>query len=170
MARSRALKALLVGLTSAFAITATTLGVAHAAGESVTTTTEASVDMPPAIEDFTYPNAEKIEAETGAILKRGDGHLLLAACDGNEDLRVLSRTKPSMDFCFDVTARPAFLELKIPVFYGIVPVSDPVKVTVEHKDGTTQTATAPTNKLTGFGESGNPATEDVTLVELRIGS
>ncbi|MET9954408.1 hypothetical protein ABZ135_23090 [Streptomyces sp. NPDC006339] len=163
---------MLVALTSTLAITATTtLGAAHAQGEIVATGTEAGGDMPPAIEDFTYPNAQKIEVETGAILKRGDGHLLLATCDGNEDIRILSRTTPALDYCFDVTAKPAYLELKIPVFYGIIPGGDPVKVTVQHKSGTTQTAMVEANSgLNGFGESGNPKTDDVTLVELRIGS
>ncbi|MGO4463813.1 hypothetical protein AB4039_42145, partial [Streptomyces sp. M-16] len=33
-----------------------------------------------AIEDFGYPNADKILAERGITLKRGDGHIVLADC------------------------------------------------------------------------------------------
>ena len=39
-----------------------------------------------AIEDFGYPNADKILAEQNIALKRGDGHILLADCASGTDL------------------------------------------------------------------------------------
>lgn len=35
-----------------------------------------------AVEDFKYPNADKILAEQNIVLKRGDGHITLADCAG----------------------------------------------------------------------------------------
>ncbi|MFI8520042.1 hypothetical protein ACIGEZ_19760 [Streptomyces sp. NPDC085481] len=49
-----------------------------------------------------------------------------------------------------------------------IPAQDPVKVTVESATGATQSTTAPPNTITSFGESANPPTSDVTLVELRV--
>lgn len=38
-------------------------------------------EIPPvAVEDFSYPQADKVFALTGLILKGGDGHIVLADC------------------------------------------------------------------------------------------
>jgi hypothetical protein len=39
-----------------------------------------------AIEDYGYPNADKILADRGIRLKRGDGHITLADCASATDL------------------------------------------------------------------------------------
>ncbi|WP_405983818.1 hypothetical protein [Streptomyces sp. NBC_00872] len=165
MVISRAYKALLVGVATVLAATATAFGVAEAANGS-TATAAAEDDMPHAVEDFSYPNAEKIEAETGATLKRGDGHLLMTSCDGNEDILIMSRDG-QLDFCFNVIAKPAYLALEIPQAYGIWTSDDPVKTTIRAADGTTTVINAPANNFTGYGESGqvvNPS----SLIELRV--
>ncbi|MET8750872.1 hypothetical protein ABZW32_12350, partial [Streptomyces sp. NPDC004667] len=55
-----------------------------------------------AIEDFGYPNADKILAERGITLKRGDGHIVLADCGSATDLlEVWSRANEKI--CFRVT-------------------------------------------------------------------
>ncbi|WP_327738994.1 hypothetical protein [Streptomyces nojiriensis] len=49
-----------------------------------------------AIEDFGYPNADRILAEQKITLKRGDGHILLADCASATDLlEVWSRATSS---------------------------------------------------------------------------
>jgi hypothetical protein len=162
---SRARKALLAVAASVFTASAATLGVAYAD----TTTATASADaagMPYLVEDFNYPGADRIQAETGAVLKRGDGHMIMTACNGAEDIQIMSRTGQK-DFCFDVTAKPAFLTLEIPQAYGIWTSADPVKTTIREDDGTTTVINAPANDFTGYGEAGASG-DSTTLIELRV--
>ncbi|MFC9117919.1 hypothetical protein ACFTWN_31875 [Streptomyces sp. NPDC057092] len=167
MVITRARKALLGIVVSVLAASATTLGVAYADnGSAATSATATSGEMPHAIEDFNYPGAAQIQEETGALLKRGDGHMVMTSCDGTEDIWIMSRIG-QQDFCFDVTAKPAFLVLEIPDAYGIWTSADPVKTTVREDDGTTTVINAPANDFTGYGESG--ASGDPTmLIELRV--
>lgn len=167
MAISRARKALLTGLTSALAVIATTLGVAHAVTGSVAVTAAAADEMTFAVEDFTYPDAARIQAETGAVLKRGDGHLIMKTCDGSEDIKVLTRSGQK-EFCFDVKAKPAYLSLELPKAYGIWTSDDPVKTTIKKADGTTNVINAVAHDFTGYGESGSEGGEVTTLIELRV--
>ncbi|MFE1963260.1 hypothetical protein [Streptomyces sp. NPDC059479] len=165
MAISRAYKALLIGVATVLAATATAFGVAEAANSSIATAA-AEGDMPHAVEDFSYPNAAKIETETGAILKRGDGHLLMTSCNGNEDILIMSRDG-QLDFCFNVIAKPAYLTLEIPRAYGIWTSDDPVRTTIKAADGTTTVINAPANDFTGYGESGETVNPS-SLIELRV--
>ncbi|MFE9614207.1 hypothetical protein [Streptomyces sp. NPDC006012] len=141
--------------------------MAYANNDSTATSAfSADADMPYAIEDFNYPGAAQIQEETGALLKRGDGHMVMTSCDGSEDIQIMSRTG-QQDFCFDITAKPAFLTLEIPQAYGIWTSADPVKTTIREDDGTTTVINAPANDFTGYGESG--ASGDPTmLIELRV--
>ncbi|MFF4169321.1 hypothetical protein [Streptomyces sp. NPDC001744] len=159
-------KALLVALGTALAVSATTFGVAQAVTGGVTAAAAAE-DMPSAVEDFGYPNAAQIQADTGGLLKRGDGNILLKACDGSQDLTVYTRAGQK-DFCFDVKAKPAYLSLELPQAYGIWTSSDPVKTTLKEADGSTVVINAPANDFTGYGESGSAEGEATVLVELRI--
>ncbi|MFE2046613.1 hypothetical protein ACFXAZ_38025 [Streptomyces sp. NPDC059477] len=144
-----------------------TLGVAYADnGTTSASAVAAAGEMPYAVEDFNYPGAAQIQEQTGALLKRGDGHMLMTACDGTEDILIQSRTGQKQ-FCFDVAAKPAFLTLEIPQAYGIWTSADPVKTTIREDDGTTTVVNAPANDFTGYGEAG--ASGDPTmLIELRV--
>ncbi|GAA3497737.1 hypothetical protein GCM10019016_048400 [Streptomyces prasinosporus] len=71
-----------------------------------------------AVEDYAYPNADKILAEQNIVLKRGDGHIVLADCAAGADLlRFLARDRE--DVCFDVTADTGFLTLELPAVHGV---------------------------------------------------
>ncbi|MET9881326.1 hypothetical protein ABZZ36_43175 [Actinacidiphila glaucinigra] len=155
----------MASLAIVLACAATTLGVARADDRN-NTTLAAEADMPYAIEDFTYPDAQKIAEETGAVLKRGDGHLLFTTCDGSEDILIMSR-HGQKDFCFDATTKPAYLALEIPQAYGIWTSAYPVKTTVKEDDGTTTVINAPANDFTGYGEAGADG-DPTMLIELRI--
>ncbi len=145
---------------------ATTLGVAQAAYTSKDSTSATASEMTYAVEDFTYPNAAKIEAETGAVLKRGDGHLIFMKCDGSEDIQIESAHGQNY-FCFRLISKPAFLELEIPKAYGIWTTDDPVKATLQKANGTSTVINAPAGKFTGYGEAGEDR-ERTTLIELRV--
>ncbi|MER7172655.1 hypothetical protein [Streptomyces mesophilus] len=163
-------KLLFLGVSSALVVAATSFGVAQAGTSNGASAAEVA-EMPVAVEDFNYPGAAKIQEETGAILKRGDGHLIMTACDGTED--ILIRARPLVgqnEFCFDVTAKPAFLTLEIPEAYSIRPETDTVETTIKGRDSGTETVfDAVPNKTTGFGESGSTG-EVSTLIELRVNS
>ncbi|MFI9614075.1 hypothetical protein ACIHCM_20830 [Streptomyces sp. NPDC052023] len=135
-------------------------------GSTATSATTADGDMPYAVEDFNYPGAARIQEETGALLKRGNGHMVMRSCDGSEDVLIMSRIG-QLDFCFDVTAKPAFLTLEIPEAHGIWTSADPVKTTIREDDGTTTVINAPANDFTGYGESGASG-EPTMLIELRV--
>lgn len=71
-----------------------------------------------AVEDYAYPNADKILAEQNIVLKRGDGHIVLADCAAGADLlRFLARDRE--DVCFDVTAETGILTLELPAVHGV---------------------------------------------------
>ncbi|WP_190160849.1 FG-GAP-like repeat-containing protein [Streptomyces litmocidini] len=118
-----------------------------------------------AVEDFSYPGAAAIQAEKAITLKRGDGNLMLQACDGTQDILVNTRSGLK-DYCFDVKTKPAYLSLELPSAYGIWTEAYPVKTTIE-ADGTKTVIDAPANDFTGYGE----ATADrikSSLIELRV--
>ncbi|MUT88914.1 hypothetical protein [Streptomyces sp. Z38] len=71
-----------------------------------------------AVEDYAYPNADTILAEQDIVLKRGDGHIVLADCAAGADLlRFLARDRE--DVCFEVTADTGFLTLELPAVHGV---------------------------------------------------
>lgn len=158
-------KSLLLATTTGLAVLVAMLGVAQADTGDVAKST-AAADMPSTVEDFSYPGAAKVQEETGAILKRGDGNLILIGCDGSEDIRIESAHGQEF-FCFRLLAKPAFLTLEIPRAYGIWTTDDPVKATVQKVDGTSKVINAPAGTFTGYGESGEDR-ERTTLIELRV--
>ncbi|WYB30714.1 hypothetical protein V6574_13650 [Streptomyces sp. SM1P] len=158
-------KSLLMVMATGLAVAATTLGVAQADPSSGASPVSAA-GMTSAVEDFGYPNAARIEEETGAVLKRGDGRLVFVDCDGSEDIRIDSAHGQQF-FCFRLIAKPAFLALEIPKAYGIWTTDDPVEATIQKVDGTSTVVNAPAGKFTGYGEAGEDR-ERTTLIELRV--
>ncbi|MFB7177325.1 hypothetical protein ACFCYI_06435 [Streptomyces sp. NPDC056257] len=91
-----------------------------AGGQPSSATTEPVADPGPgyAVEDYNYPNADKILAEQGIVLKRGDGHIVLADCRSEENLlKFLARDRA--DVCFKVTGNEGFLTLEIKSVHGV---------------------------------------------------
>ncbi|MFE3329794.1 hypothetical protein [Streptomyces sp. NPDC059176] len=166
MAMSRARAALLTGLICAVVsvVGIATFGVANAAPQAADPTSASQ--MPSAVEDFSYPGADQILADQKILLKRGDGHITLVACDsGAPDITVKSRTG-QRKFCFDVNAEQGYLALELPDAYGIWTEGYPVKATIT-ADGKETVINAPSNDYTPFGETGNSGKRSV-LVELRV--
>ncbi|TRV73341.1 hypothetical protein FKN01_27665 [Streptomyces sp. 130] len=166
MATRHTRRTLLVTFAALLAAIAATFSAPQLFNDGVAEAATGSV-MPYAVEDFNYPGAAKIEQETGAVLKRGDGHMVMTTCDGAEDISIMSRAGQK-DFCFNVTAKPAFLTLEIPQAYGIWTSDDPVKTTLRDGDGATTVINAPANDFTGYGESGQVDGAPTTLIELRV--
>ncbi|MFE9171709.1 hypothetical protein ACFYNZ_19740 [Streptomyces kebangsaanensis] len=139
-----------------------THGTPPSAGPSTTVANEAPGY---AVEDFNYPHADRILAEQGILLKRGDGHIVLADCvDGTNQLQVWPRSKNRV--CFDVTGASGYLTMEIPAVYAIVGNDYTTKATMTVDDETT-TYDIAKNLWTGVGETADPQGRRFMLVELK---
>lgn len=91
-----------------------------AGGEPSNATTGPVADAAPgyAVEDYNYPKADEILAQQGILLKRGDGHIVLADCASEANLlRFLARDRE--DVCFKVTGDEGFLTLELNSVHGV---------------------------------------------------
>ncbi|MEV3950377.1 hypothetical protein AB0K57_22385 [Streptomyces halstedii] len=140
--------------------------VAHATETANTASAGTAAGPPPsAVEDFSYPNAAQIEAQKGIVLKRGDGHIILADCASATDLmEVYSRTHGK--FCFRVSGKSGYLSLEIPAVYGM-------KTDSAHRadvrliaEGSEQNVAVPKDEFKGVGQANDPESRDHTLVEI----
>ncbi|GHC08578.1 hypothetical protein GCM10010348_33580 [Streptomyces anthocyanicus] len=137
------------------------------AGAAPTTATEAVADAAPgyAVEDYNYPNADKILAEQNIVLKRGDGHIVLADCAGGGNLlQFLARDHE--DVCFEVTADEGYLTLELPAVHG-VKTDDSVNTHLEMTAEDDQVEyDIPADTWKGVGESVDG--REHVLVEIRV--
>lgn len=121
-----------------------------------------------AVEDFTYPGADKILADQGITLKRGDGHIVLAACSSDEGfIRVLARSKP--EICFRATGTSGYLSMEIPSVYGVKGGDESAQVDLT-VDDETETYDVDPGTWTAVGESADPEAREWMLMEIRTGS
>jgi hypothetical protein len=129
---------------------------------------ETVVDAAPgyAVEDYNYPQADKILAERDIVLKRGDGHIVLADCSSETGLmEVWARSKDKV--CFKVTGNSGWLTLEIPSVYGIkgsVDQEAQVDMTVGTEEKSFDVAK---NTFTAVGESADEQGRNHVLVEIR---
>lgn len=146
----------------ALAALAFTVGPAHGS----TAVTSAADEGPGyAIEDFSYPNADKILAEQHITLKRGNGHILLTDCStGTDLLEVWSRANSKI--CFRVTGNNGYLTLEIPSVFAIKgnTYNSEVDMAVGAEE---KTFTVNKNSWTPVGESADPQGREFMLMEIR---
>jgi hypothetical protein len=116
-----------------------------------------------AVENFAYPQADKILAEQGIVLKHGNGHITWAACGPAGLLEVRSRDHDPV--CFKVTGTEGYLSLEMPSVYLIRTgnQSGTAKMTA---DGETNSFAFAENSSTAVGESADPEGREHVLVEL----
>ncbi|MFD8541401.1 hypothetical protein [Streptomyces rubrogriseus] len=119
-----------------------------------------------AVEDFNYPGADKIQEEQGLVLKRGDGHIVLAECGSESGLMELwVRYRPE-HVCFRVTGNSGYLSVEIPAVYGIKGAADQsadVTMTVDNEESHYE---VPAGALTNVGETADPEGRDHMLLEI----
>ncbi|MFF4602737.1 LamG-like jellyroll fold domain-containing protein [Streptomyces sp. NPDC001339] len=125
-----------------------------------------------AIEDFTYPGADKIKEEKGIALKRGDGHITLAECASSTGLfEVMSRKNGKT--CFRITGNSGYLALEIPAVFTVKgSVDHAVDLTLTAPDNTKRVVEVPKNdknEWTPVGESDDPERREHMLVEISVG-
>ncbi|MFE2585815.1 hypothetical protein [Streptomyces sp. NPDC059378] len=119
-----------------------------------------------AVEDFAYPQADKILAEQGIVLKRGDGHITLADCaSGTGLLQVMARER-SASVCFKTVGNSGWLTLEIPSVY-VVKGNDyatQVDMTVGSEE---KSFDITKNTWTPVGESADEQGREFMLMEIR---
>ncbi|MFF8590512.1 hypothetical protein ACF061_03555 [Streptomyces sp. NPDC015220] len=120
-----------------------------------------------AVEDFDYPGADRVLQEKGIVLKRGDGHIVLAQCGSENGLMdIWARYRNGDHICFRVTGDSGYLSLEIPAVYGITGAAgQSADVTMTVDDETTH-YNVPAGSMTAVGENADPDGRDHTLVEI----
>ncbi|KAA6213486.1 hypothetical protein CP973_30140 [Streptomyces albofaciens JCM 4342] len=129
---------------------------------------ETAADAEPghAVEGFDYPNAEKIKEETGIILKRGDGHVMLVACSSGTGLLEV-KWRGGKTTCFRTTGSSGFLSLEMPAVHAVKGSADhSADVTLTAPKGKDQHIEVPSGEWTAVGEPLVPANQ-YNLVEIR---
>ncbi|MCX4734244.1 hypothetical protein [Streptomyces sp. NBC_01363] len=160
----RALGAAAVG---ALAWIAATTGIPGVVSQQTGPTALVAGDAPgSAVEDFSYPLADKILAERNIVLKRGDGHITLADCAGGTGLlEILARDRTDK-ICFKVVGDSGWLALELPAVYAIKgnDYTTAVDMTVGTEEKSFDIAK---NTWTSVGETADPEGRDHMLVEIR---
>jgi hypothetical protein len=125
-------------------------------------------ELPPfAVEDFEYPGADRVLEEQGFLLKRGDGHIVLADCTGDNLLKIGARGLSSPYVCFRVTGDEGYLTLELHSAYS-VSTNDyaTTEITTTEAGVTTEYEFGPNELFRGIGEGGGGA--EATLLEIRV--
>ncbi|MGW1723047.1 hypothetical protein ACWCQK_08990 [Streptomyces sp. NPDC002306] len=119
-----------------------------------------------AVEDFDYPQADRILAEQGIVLKRGDGHITLADCASGTGLLQVMARRQSKTICFKTVGNSGWLTLEIPAVY-VVRGNDyetQVDMTVGDEE---KSYDITKNTWTAVGESADEQGREFMLVEIR---
>ncbi|MFD3547889.1 hypothetical protein ACFWUW_20195 [Streptomyces sp. NPDC058655] len=119
-----------------------------------------------AVEDFAYPNADKILAERHITLKRGNGNIQLAECGSAPDLLEFWSREDEKSICFRVTGTQGYLALEIPAVFSVKGNSYATEVDLAVGDEE-KTYTVKKNTWTPVGESTDPQGRDFMLMEIR---
>ena len=162
-----ALRVLGTAAVGALAWIAATTGIPGGASQQADPTALVAEGGPGyAVEDFSYPQADKILAEKDILLKRGDGHITLADCtSGTGFLEIMARDKADR-ICFKVVGNSGWLTLEIPAVYAIK--GNDYTTAVDMTVGTEEKSfDISKNTWTSVGETADPEGRDHMLVEIR---
>ncbi|MBW4721359.1 hypothetical protein [Saccharothrix obliqua] len=82
--------------------------------------TTAVDEQQPLVEDFSYPDADRIATEREITLIKGDGHMVLVDCVPNATGQIALRSSAHSNLiCFKVTGSTGRLSLSLPEVYSI---------------------------------------------------
>jgi hypothetical protein len=122
--------------------------------------------QPPIEENYDYPGADKILQERGILLRKGDGHILLADCNSGSGLvRVWSRSKGQL--CFRISGTTGYLTMDLPEVYLISGGTDHAIQATVTIEGNVSTVQVQKNTWTPIGEGTNPESAPAALLEFR---
>ncbi|GAA2843228.1 hypothetical protein [Crossiella cryophila] len=117
---------------------------------------------PPIVEDFAYPDADKIFQEKGLRLYRGDGNIILVDCAvGGDPVRVKSRNRD--EFCFKVLGPKGKLTMELDQTYAIRGNTAHNVTALVWVNGASKTVTVPKREWIGVGEGSEPGKLGVLL-------
>ncbi|MFF9506958.1 hypothetical protein ACF1BU_06070 [Streptomyces sp. NPDC014724] len=135
------------------------------AGAGPRTAVAADGEVPPvAVEDFAYPDADKIFADTGIRLKRGDGHIVLTDCaTATAPVELYSRGKGK--FCLQLSGNSGYLSMEVPQVYGVKSNNYALTLDMEVA-GTAVSFDVDRNTFASVGQSADPEHRDHTLLEV----
>ncbi|WP_257138394.1 hypothetical protein [Streptomyces sp. rh34] len=156
------------GIVSAAVAAASTFAFA-----STTADPRAAADeMPVAVEDFNYPGADRVLAEKGITLKRGDGHIILVDCGQTaEQIKVMTVKDDSVgrdgQYCFQATAKTGFLTLELPRVFALETGEHPISADLT-ANGETLTVDVPKDGFESVGEGDLNNGQRSVLVEIRV--
>ncbi|WP_329218436.1 hypothetical protein OG352_19175 [Streptomyces sp. NBC_01485] len=131
----------------------------------------ADSNPPVAVEGYGYPGADKILAEKGIKLKKGDGRILLADCDqAVPQIRVLTIGDPAAGradtYCFKALGKTGRLALELPRVFGLETTDHPISADLTAGGQTTSVDVAK-DGWASVGEGTQGGARSV-LVELRV--
>ncbi len=128
-----------------------------------------------AVEDFSYPDRDKVLAEKGLKLLSGDGHITVADCKSGGDLiRINSRVTKDVNTCFAVSGPVGYLSMEVEQTYlAKSEARDDVTATVRSAGPKTKGEKAEKvdlkpGKWQELGEGSDPKNSS-TLLELSVG-
>ncbi|MFJ9710025.1 hypothetical protein [Streptomyces sp. NPDC101234] len=130
---------------------------------------------PSAVEDFSYPDADRIQRDQGIKLIKGDGHITLASCDDTaQQIKVLTVQGQGGDqqgaYCFKATAKAGYLALELPHVFALETAEHPISADLRPQSDPTAPATTVNVAKNGYqsvGE-GTAGGAPTVLLELRI--
>ncbi|MGW0516165.1 hypothetical protein [Crossiella sp. NPDC003009] len=106
---------------------------------------------PPAVEDFAYPDADKIFKDKGIRLHRGDGNIILVDCAaGGDPVKVRSRDRD--EICFKVLGSTGKLAMELDQTFAIRGNSGHKVTALVSVNGKNESVLVPQNKWIGIGE------------------
>jgi hypothetical protein len=157
-------KPLLAGLLAASTVAAASSLTYALTGSGAA---EAAADGPEyAVEDFAHPDADRILAENGIKVLRGDGHIFFAECDGSpKQILVWSRKAEDGTFCFQSTTTTGFLKVEVPDVYALQTGDRAVHAELSAEDRS-QEVELTKNDFQGVGEGTGGA--PTVLLEIRV--
>jgi hypothetical protein len=125
----------------------------------------------PAVEHFSYPDADRIYAEQGVRLLRGNGQILLAECADTPEsaatqVKVLtSSSLTAVEVCFQVKGA-GFVTLELQDVFSVKGAARLVTATVV-EDNVALNVKVPAGEWVQVGAASDPAVTTSVLVELR---
>ncbi|MEI5006896.1 hypothetical protein RB196_05780 [Streptomyces sp. PmtA] len=117
------------------------------------------------MEDFEYPGAERILAEKGIVLRKGDGHILLTECSAANQIQVWTRQNKEGKYCFRVIGKTGSLTLEVKDVHAVETEGRAVRASLTADGKTTTVDVAKDDyRPVGEGTGGKPA----VLIELKV--
>lgn len=170
---SRVRRRLLAGFIGTLASLAGASALAFAAASPSSAPADRAAEkvLSSAVEDYSYPNAARILADKGILLKKGDGHILLAECDQTaSQIKVMTVEDKEAgrggEYCFQATASTGYLTLELPRVFYLETAEHPISADLT-ANGKTTTVDLPKGGFKSVGE-GAPGGARSVLVEIRV--